>query len=186
MSDAPLPKRLVKASKFVAKHLRHTPEAIGLKVDEAGWAQVDELLRCARTAGMPLTRAELDAVVAEPTKRRYAYDASGQRILAVQGHSVPVKLGLEPSAPPPVLFHGTYPGAVDAIFREGLRPMARQQVHLSADVDTARAVGARRGRPTILAVDAAAMAKAGAVFYCAENGVWLTDHVAPRYLTWAG
>jgi putative RNA 2'-phosphotransferase len=56
-------------------------------------------------------------------------------------------------------------------------------VHLSADVTTARAVGARRGRPAVLRVDAAAMHAAGLVFYRATNGVWLTDRVPPRFLT---
>jgi putative RNA 2'-phosphotransferase len=55
-------------------------------------------------------------------------------------------------------------------------------VHLSADVDTARAVGARRGEPVVLRVDAAAMAAAGALFTRSANGVWLTDTVPARHL----
>jgi putative RNA 2'-phosphotransferase len=31
-------------------------------------------------------------------------------------------------------------------------------------------------------IDAAAMSADGAVFFVTENGVWLTDSVAPRYL----
>ena len=40
----------------------------------------------------------------------------------------------------------------------------------------------RHGRAVVLVVDAAAMRAAGAVFYCSENGVWLTEAVAPAYL----
>ena len=48
-------------------------------------------------------------------------------------------------------------------------------------------VGARRGAPVILTVDAAAMHAAGHAFYQAANGVWLTDHVQPGYLSgWPG
>jgi putative RNA 2'-phosphotransferase len=34
----------------------------------------------------------------------------------------------------------------------------------------------------VLAVDAAAMAAAGFVFYRADNGVWLVDHVPAEHL----
>jgi putative RNA 2'-phosphotransferase len=55
--------------------------------------------------------------------------------------------------------------------------MRRHHVHLSPDVETATRVGARHGRPVVLAVDAAAMARAGRAFYVSANGVWLTDAV---------
>ncbi len=179
MDDA---QRLQRVSRFVARHLRHTPEEIGLALGPGGWVPVADLLRGARDAGFPITREELDAVVAEPTKRRYAYDTHQTRIRAVQGHSVAVEMHYTPVQPPATLFHGTHPGALGKIFREGLRPMRRQFVHLSADVDTATTVGARRGTPIILAVDSAAMHAAGTPFYRAENGVWLTDSVAACFL----
>ena len=101
---------------------------------------------------------------------------------ARQGHSVAVDLGLAPVAPPEVLYHGTVAAALDAILLEGLRPMGRQQVHLSPDVETARAVGARRGRPIVLRVAAGAMHRDGYAFTVSSNGVWLTDAVPPRYI----
>ena len=130
----------------------------------------------------PITRAELDEVVARNTKRRYSYDPTGTLIRANQGHSVVVDLRLEPVTPPKVLYHGTGERSVETIMREGLRKMARHHVHLSPDVPTARAVGARHGRPTVLAVDAAAMQRDGHTFYLSENGVWLVDHVPAAYL----
>jgi putative RNA 2'-phosphotransferase len=126
--------RAVTVSKFLALHLRHAPERIGLALDEAGWADVEALLRAAATAGFPITRAELDEAVAEPVKRRYAYDASRTRVRAVQGHSLQVELGYPPSAPPEELFHGTVERSVARILTEGLRPMERRHVHLSPDV----------------------------------------------------
>ncbi|MDQ3639739.1 MAG: RNA 2'-phosphotransferase, partial [Actinomycetota bacterium] len=48
---------------------------------------------------------------------------------------------------------------------------------------TARVVGARRGRPVVLAVAAGEMHRDGDVFYRSGNGVWLVEHVAPRYLS---
>ena len=45
------------------------------------------------------------------------------------------------------------------------------------------AVGARREAAVILTVDSEAMHAAGHAFYQAANGVWLTDHVSPDYLS---
>ncbi|RFU42499.1 RNA 2'-phosphotransferase [Actinomadura logoneensis] len=174
-------RRMVKISKYLAKHLRHRPDRIGLTLTADGWADVDELLVAARRHGFPITRAELEQVVAANDKRRYAYD--GRRIRASQGHSVPVDLGLASAAPPPVLFHGTVAPALDAIMSEGLLPMGRHAVHLSADRATAERVGARRGAPVVLAVAAAEMAADGHEFHLSENGVWLVGHVPVRYLT---
>ncbi len=174
--------RLVKISKYLARHLRHAPGRIGLSLDEGGWVPVDDLLAACNANGFRLTRAELDEVVRRNDKSRYAYDATGGRIRASQGHSVPVTLGLLPAMPPPVLFHGTTEAAVPAILADGLRPMRRHSVHLSPDAVTALRVGGRRGRAVVLTVDAARMAEDGHVFTVSDNGVWLVDAVPPAYL----
>ena len=46
----------------------------------------------------------------------------------------------------------------------------------------ARRVGARRGRPVVLEVDARVRRRDGHDFYLSENGVWLVERVPPRYL----
>ncbi|SCG50988.1 putative RNA 2'-phosphotransferase [Micromonospora halophytica] len=161
--------------------LRHQPGRFGLVPDRAGWVAVDDLL-----AAMRIDRADLDAVVVGNDKQRFAVqrDADGvERIRASQGHSIPVDLGLEPSSPPVRLYHGTGAAALDSIRATGLHRGGRHHVHLSADVATARRVGARRGGAVVvLTVDAAAMARDGHVFYRSANGVWLTDAVPPDYL----
>jgi putative RNA 2'-phosphotransferase len=174
--------RATRISKFLARHLRHAPEDLGLELDAQGWADVDALLAASARAGLVIGRADLDAAVHAPGKRRYAYDASGARVRALQGHSIPVDLGLQPVAPPATLFHGTHPGALAAIRAEGLRPMGRHHVHLSPDERTARQVGGRRGRPVVLEIDARAMASDGHEFLLTDNGVWLTCAVPARHL----
>ncbi len=174
---------MIKNSKFLSRVLRHDPGSIGLRLDGAGWVDVSELLAAAAAHGRVMSRAQLDQVVAENDKQRFAFSADGLRIRASQGHTVQVELGYEESAPPSLLFHGTHPGALDAIRREGLRPMTRHAVHLSPDVATAERVGGRRGRPVVLAVDAAAMAAAGFAFRVSANGVWLAERVPPEYLS---
>ena len=167
---------VVRLSKRMSKALRHDPAGVGLELDGAGWVRVVDLVRA-----LGVTRAEVDQVVAENDKQRFTVD--GDRIRAAQGHSVPVDLGYAPAPPPAWLFHGTAPANLPAIRREGLLPAGRHHVHLSADVETAVRVGARRGgRPVVLRVDAAALAAEGAPFYRADNGVWLTGPVPPARL----
>ncbi|GIH14119.1 RNA 2'-phosphotransferase [Rugosimonospora africana] len=167
-------------SRFLAYVLRHNPSAIGVTLDGAGWVAVDVLLAAMARHGRPLSREALGAVVAGGDKRRF--ETSGGRIRAMQGHSVPVDLGLEPLAPPAVLFHGTVPRFLAGIRAHGLRSGRRTHVHLSADDQTAAAVGARRGTPVVLRVDAAGMYRAGQLFYRAVNGVWLTAEVPPQWI----
>jgi putative RNA 2'-phosphotransferase len=172
----------VRVSKRLSYVLRHRPGSVGLTLDAAGWVEVDALLAALAAHGLPLTRAELEQVVATNDKQRFAFDATGTRIRASQGHSVAVHLGYAAAPPPPELFHGTVERFLPTILAEGLRPGRRHAVHLSPDVATARTVGARRGRPVVLRIDAAAMAADGHVFTRSANGVWLTEAVPPRYL----
>jgi putative RNA 2'-phosphotransferase len=174
---------VVRVSKRLSYVLRHRPDSVGLALDTAGWADVDALLGALAAHGLPLTREDLDRVVAGNDKRRFAYDDTGTRIRASQGHSVPVALGYAAQPPPAVLFHGTPVRTLAAVLTEGLRPGRRHAVHLSADEATARTVGERRGRAAVLRVDAAGLAAAGAVFTRSANGVWLVDAVPPAYLT---
>jgi putative RNA 2'-phosphotransferase len=60
--------------------------------------------------------------------------------------------------------------------------MRRHHVHLSADQDAARKVGARRGKPIVLQINAAEMARRDFKFYMSANGVWLTELVPPEFL----
>ncbi|MFD5079712.1 RNA 2'-phosphotransferase [Streptomyces sp. NPDC058371] len=177
-------RRTVKVSKYLSKHLRHQPERIGLTLGEGGWVEIDTLIAAAAAHGFRFSRAELDHVVATNDKRRFAIE--GTRIRASQGHSVDVDLGLPPATPPAYLYHGTVSHSLDAIRAEGLRAMNRHDVHLSADRETATRVGARRGRPVVLSVDAAAMHRDGHVFRVSANGVWLTAAVPPGYLRFPG
>ncbi|MDN3266496.1 RNA 2'-phosphotransferase [Streptomyces sp. MA15] len=173
-------RRIVRVSKYLAKHLRHQPGRIGLTPDAAGWVEIDALIDAAAEHGFPLTREELDHVVAAHDKRRFAVEDT--RIRASQGHTIPVDLRLPPAVPPAWLYHGTVARNLEAIRAEGLRPMNRHAVHLSADRETATRVGARRGRPVVLPVDAGAMHRDGRVFHVSANGVWLTEAVPTRYL----
>ncbi|HEX8235297.1 MAG TPA: RNA 2'-phosphotransferase [Abditibacteriaceae bacterium] len=175
-------KRIVKISKYLSKHLRHAPQAIGLQLQPGGWVAVDELLRACARHNFLITRAQLEEVVAKNNKQRFAFDETSTRIRANQGHSVAVDLQLAAATPPAVLYHGTAQHNVEIILRDGLQKMRRHHVHLSSDTQTAHRVGARHGRPVVLQVDAQAMHNDGFSFWCSENGVWLVNSVPPQYL----
>jgi len=169
-------------SKFLSYVLRHKPEALGLSLDKAGWAGVDELIGKAREHGRELDRRVLERVVAENKKQRFCFNEDHSKIRANQGHSVRVDLGLEPQDPPDVLFHGTATGFLSKIMEQGLLAKGRHHVHLSVELEQAREVGRRHGKPVILRVDAHQMVVDGYIFYLSRNGVWLTEFVESHYL----
>ena len=169
-------------SKYISLILRHKPETIGISLDEHGWANVEELI-----AGVSKTHyldmEILERIVAEDEKQRYSFNEDKTLIRANQGHSIPVDVELPVVTPPDVLYHGTGVKYKDSIEAQGLIPKSRLYVHLSGDVETAKKVGQRHGRPIIYTVDAAAMHADGYTFYRSVNGVWLTKAVPQKYLT---
>jgi putative RNA 2'-phosphotransferase len=172
----------IRRSKRLSYWLRHAPALADLQLDPAGWAPTDAILKALIRARLPTTSVELEALVAQSDKQRFELSADGSRIRARQGHSIAVKGEWPTVAPPERLFHGTAERFVDSILREGLLPGARHHVHLSSTIASAQAVGARRGRPIILEVAAGRMAADGLTFRLSTNGVWLADHVPPKYL----
>ena len=168
---------LERISKRLSYLLRHSrdPQYADL---QGGWAEVESILNALR-----IDRSTLDTIVAEDRKGRYSYDESGTRIRANQGHSIPdIMVDMECPAPPDVLYHGTATRFLDSILQNGLQPMTRQWVHLSADFDTAIMVGKRHGLPVVLVMDAKAFVADGNPLYRSANGVWQAKEVPPRYL----
>ena len=129
-----------------------------------------------------MSRSQIQSIVKNSDKKRFAISEDGTKIRANQGHSVDIALGLAPPAPPEQLYHGTATRFLDSIRESGLHPAARQHVHLSTDLATAEKVGSRHGKPVILSVESGQMARDGHLFYISENGVWLTAAVPAKYL----
>lgn len=167
----------------MAQALRHQPVRYGLEPDEEGWVPVADLLAglCRRRHWCDLTMADIQAVLAMPGKQRY--EMKDGRIRALYGHSAQVVVQKETAVPPPFLYHGTAPETVSRILQEGLKPMKRQFVHLSVDVETARMVGRRKDRqPVILRVRALEACETAVPFYRGNNSTWLADHVLPEFI----
>ena len=175
-------KEAIRTSKFLSLILRHEPQQVGITLDEAGWVGVQELLEAVNRHGVKLTLDELKYVVDTNTKKRFAFSEDGQRIRASQGHSVEVDLQYSPQTPPEILYHGTATRFLDSIRKDGLKSMARHDVHLSAETKMTIQVGGRHGKPVLLTIRAGDMHRAGNVFKCSANGVWLVSQVPPEFI----
>lgn len=179
MNDA----QRTKLSKFLALVLRHHPHDYGLALDPEGFVPLDALLAAInRTPGWGWVRAaDVEEVIARQEKRRY--EIVHADIRAIYGHSLAAEVCYPQVMPPDVLFHGTARRFVDAILREGLRPMARQYVHMTDDPALARITGMRRDQqPVILRIDATGAHAANVVFFQADHGVFLARHIPPEFI----
>ena len=174
-------KSLESTSKYLSLILRHKPETIGIKLDEHGWADVDELI-----AGIGKTHDFsmdiLEEIVRTDTKQRYSFNDDKTLIRANQGHSIAVDVELEKVEPPEYLYHGTGEKYRNSIDQFGLISKSRLYVHLSGDIETAINVGKRHGKPIVYRVSSGEMQKGGYEFFRSVNGVWLTKAVPVKYL----
>jgi len=165
-----------KTSKRLAYLLRHSQNPLYISLD-GGWASVSTILDV-----LHITKPVLDDIVAQDHKGRYSYDEAGERIRANQGHSIPgVMVEMAQPDPPEYLYHGTATRFLDSIYKEGLKPMTRQWVHLSADYETAVAVGRRHGSPVVLVIRVQDFVNDGHELYLSANGVWQAKAVPPCY-----
>ena len=119
-----------KVGKALAYWLRHKPEDIGITLDEEGWTDLSIL---ASKSGFGIDAIK-EAVRTCPKQR---YTIKDGCIRANQGHSVDLRLTFAEIQPPSKLYHGTVDKFLEAIRQQGLKPMSRHHVHLSADMTTA-------------------------------------------------
>lgn len=171
----------IKISKALSYWLRHKPEKIGILLDKNGWTDIAVLIEKAKPE-IEFTLEDLQQVVADSDKKRFAISEDGLQIRANQGHTTEVELEFKEITAPPVLYHGTVKEAIEGIKKSGLKPMKRHHVHLSKDKETAEIVGSRRGKAIILEINTIKMQDEGFKFYVSENGVYLTDFVPKKYI----
>lgn len=171
-----------KLSVFISLILRHRPEVINISLDKYGYANVDELIKGVNNSGKKLTREILEDIVKTDNKNRYSFNEDKTKIRANQGHSINVDVGLKMAIPPEILYHGTAEKSLDYILLDGIKKMNRLYVHLSDNLETAKKVGSRHGKPVVLIIDAKKMVEDGYNFYLSDNKVWLTDFVPKKYI----
>jgi putative RNA 2'-phosphotransferase len=169
-------------SRTISRALRHSPGEYGLALDAEGWVSLSDLVEALKRHGFDgLDGAAISGMIKHSAKQRH--EIVGERIRALYGHSTPVDATLGPEEPPEVLLHGTDPGNLDSIMREGLKPMGRVHVHLSDDLPTALAVGSRRSaNPTVLTVHARDAWMAGVSFERRGPHVWISDPISAEFI----
>lgn len=160
--------------------LRHDKESFekGI-IDEHGWRPISELV----SKHDYFSTEIIDEIVKTNNKQRFEYNDTKTHIRARQGHSIPVDVELKEIVPPDVLYHGTAEEFLKSIKEYGVKKQTRLYVHLSIDVSTALNVGIRHSdKPIVLVINAKQMYMDGCKFYISNNGVYLTDYVAPKYI----
>ena len=175
-------KQLKDKGRYMSLLLRHKPENENLQLDEYGFVLIENLLNA-----LNITEEELNYIVESNNKQRFIFDEGHIKIRATQGHSIPIKLFQSTAVKPPhLLYHGTSVFNKTSILKSGLDKRQRHHVHLSEDKDTAINVGLRYAKTKtnlwIIEIEAKLMDFDGYKFYKTENGVWLTDHVPPKYI----
>ncbi|WP_370533627.1 RNA 2'-phosphotransferase [Commensalibacter sp. ESL0382] len=170
-------------SKMLSLVLHHTLERIGITLDQNGWTEIKHLISKAKKTGYKLSLEELLETVRTNDKQRFTISKDGRKIRAAQGHSIDIDLALDPIEPPEILFHGTASANLNSIFEMGIHSAKRQYVHLSSNEETALKVGGRHGKVIVLQINTRQMFKEGLKFFKADNGVWLTDHILPKYIS---
>jgi len=169
-------------SKMLSLVLRHAPERIGITLNKNGWTDIKQLISKAKKAGYKLNLDDLLETVRANDKQRFTISEDGRKIRAAQGHSIDIDLALQSIEPPEMLFHGTASANLNSIFEQGIVSAKRQYVHLSSNEETAFKVGSRHGKAIVLKINTGQMFKEGLKFLKADNGVWLTDHILPKYI----
>lgn len=168
----------------LAHALRHEPEKHGLRLDKAGWADLEAMLRSLRKRSVHwrrLGREDLEWFVNGDRSERF--ECRGNRIRALYGHTVRHVRTAAAQTPPATLYHATTTATVAAILKSGLHPMGRRHVHLTSDVRYARQVGRAKSCDwTLLAIDALRASAEGTRFFLANHHIWQTAFVAPRFL----
>lgn len=168
----------IKISRYMSYLLRHNPE--DLKMDDYGFVDLDEFLQ--KIKGRFQIDEKLIFEIVEKSERR-RFEIIENKIRALYGHSIPVKLELKEDLTIKALYHGTTPDAASKILKFGLKPMDREWVHFSPTIGIAREVGLRRTpKPVILEIDAEEARKNGVKFYKATDKVYLSGDVEPRYI----
>lgn len=145
-------------------------------IDESGYMSISDLVK------KGFTEELIEEIVNTNNKARYEYNEDHTKLRARQGHSIPVDVGLTPTIPPEILYHGTADRFIPLILKEGLKPMSRLYVHLSSDIQTATTVGKRHGKPVVLTINTQEMVEDGYQFFLSNNGVWLVKEVPVQYL----
>ncbi|MET1124809.1 MAG: RNA 2'-phosphotransferase [Archaeoglobaceae archaeon] len=170
----------IAVSKFLSGLLRHFPDSFGLKLDEDGWADLEEVAKIVE-ARHGVGKFEIELIAAFDGKGRF--EIRNGRIRARYGHSVRVRKDWsEGGKIPDKLYHATCPQNVESIMRLGLLPMRRLEVHMCETPEEALEVGRRHCRdPVLLEIDAKRVLESG-IEIRKKGRVYTADAIPPQFI----
>ncbi len=156
--------------------LRHHPELFGLKNDDSGYIPLKDLAQA-----INVSEKEIKTIVENQDKKRF--EIKRNKIRALYGHSIPVKLNLKKTKPPRFLYHSAPRWVKDKILIEGLRPMKRGYIHLAKEIDQAMAMSSRDDASSVIFKVKAKVAneEGGVEFYKVEEA-YLVEKVPIQFL----
>lgn len=147
--------------------------------ETGGWRSVADLV------SKDLSFEKLCTLVDNDSNGRFELNDDKTKIRALYGHSVPVNMNYVCCTPPEILYHGTSGNAEISILEDGLKPRARNYVHLTNSYDSAIETGARHGVPVVSEIKAFEMFKEGYKFYNPTGKIWLVSEVPSRFLSFS-
>jgi putative RNA 2'-phosphotransferase len=168
-------------SRFLTYLLRHRPQEYPLVFDRRGFADWRDVVELLQERFYDVTEDDIRAVVTDSQKQRF--ELQEDKVRATYGHSFPVELGEEATAPPEKLYYGAARDLAQSMLRHGLKPRDRQYVHLSISAEEAESVARRHDpSPAIIIVDAQSAHSEGIRFF-ASGPLYLVENVPPRFLS---
>jgi putative RNA 2'-phosphotransferase len=184
MDTEPESQRIVRVLAFA---LRHQPLRYGVALDDAGFADLADLvvgIRFSHYDWATLDREQIEDAIRGNDPGRF--EIRDGRVRARYGHSVALGSPRVLQTPPDVLLHGTSADAVAAVLATGLLPMNRAFVHLTTNLAYAAQVVTAKGGGVVMRVQSKVAATAGVEFFQANLHVWLVRSVPAYYIEPAG
>ena len=171
-------------SKKLSYLLRHGANEVGLCVNTAGYARVQDVLRLQDMRRY--TVQDIERVVAMNDKQRFTLKQDEQDealyIRANQGHTLPhidpdqLLERIKDPALIPVCIHGTYIHHMASIMKRGLCRMKRNHIHFAmGEVDDGQVIsGMRKSVQVKIYLDVEKAMNDGILFYKSSNNVILS------------
>jgi putative RNA 2'-phosphotransferase len=165
---------IIKEIKKVGKQLKLAEYTHKFALDADGFALVSEVLE---KTGLSID--VLNEIVLTDDRQSMMFNEDKTKVKHVKKNE---GSKLEEVIAPEKLFHGTTIEALKDINRMGLDSMYRNYVHMSDVLEDALKAAQEKGKATVLEIDAKQMSEDGIKFFKLDNGVWLTEEVAPKYI----
>lgn len=174
---------LERLSRFLSYILRHEPRKFGLSPNGDGYVPIDGLLDQIKKEDRWRWAAKQHIIEVVERSEKKRFEIISNKIRALYGHTFSTQIHYQSVTPPEYLFHGTARRNREKIEQEGLLPVKRQYVHLSATPEDAYKVGLRRDKnPVILKISALKAHNQGIKFYKAGD-LFLAKRIPRKYLT---